>query len=248
MKLWRRAPADTPQPRRSGDCPVVEFNEVSLTYPGPPPVAALRGVSFSVYPGEYLTIVGRSGSGKSTLLNVIGLLDRPTSGTYRLDGIATSKLSDWQLAALRARRIGFVFQAFHLMPHRTATENVGLALLYSGANSGDRTRAARSALDRVGLSHRRDAVPAEMSGGERQRVAVARALAAQPSLLLCDEPTGNLDSESAERILRLIDDLREDGLTVLMITHDEKVAARGERTVRIADGLLADAAPASTAP
>ncbi|MEV6602022.1 ABC transporter ATP-binding protein [Actinoplanes sp. NPDC051346] len=222
------------------DGPVLEFTEVSLTYPGPLPVAALRSATFSVHRGEYVTIVGRSGSGKSTLLNIIGLLDRPTTGTYRLDGIDTGLLGDWQMAALRARRIGFVFQAFHLMPHRTAVENVSLAMLYTGARGAARLRAAHDALEKVGLGHRRDALPTQMSGGERQRVAIARALAAQPSLLLCDEPTGNLDTESADLVLHLIDELRKDGLTVLMITHDESVASRGDHTVRIVDGRLID--------
>ncbi|WP_258400639.1 ABC transporter ATP-binding protein [Micromonospora saelicesensis] len=211
---------------------------MSLTYSGPPPVEALRLATVSVPAGDYLTIVGRSGSGKSTLLNVIGLLDRPTAGVYRLDGIDTGELSDGELASLRARRIGFVFQSFHLMPHRTATENVGLALLYSGTSSATRMSVARDALDRVGLSHRLGALPTEMSGGERQRVAVARALAAQPSLLLCDEPTGNLDSESASVVLELIEELWRDGLTVLMITHDERIAGLGRRTVEIRDGQL----------
>lgn len=222
---------------------VLEMSGVSLTYPGPPPVTALRDASFVVERGEYVTIVGKSGSGKSTLLNVIGLLDRPSSGLYRLDGVEVAGLSDWQMAALRARSIGFVFQSFHLMPHRSATENVSLSLLYSGVSLSKRLGAATAALDRVGLSHRRNALPTEMSGGERQRVAVARALAAEPSLLLCDEPTGNLDSESAEKVLGLIDDLREDGLTVLMITHDENVAARGDRRVVIVDGVVSEVDP-----
>ncbi|MET7807188.1 ABC transporter ATP-binding protein [Micromonospora chersina] len=241
MKLWPRpASAGSPLERREDGTEVVRLEGVSLTYPGPSPVRALRSANLSVEMGEYLTIVGRSGSGKSTLLNVIGLLDRATEGAYILDGVNVQSLTDRETAALRAQRIGFVFQAFHLMPHRSATENVAMALLYRGTTQAHRRKAAHEALDRVGLGHRLEALPTEMSGGERQRVAVARALAAQPALLLCDEPTGNLDSESAELVLDLIDSLRQDGLTVLMITHDERVAARGSRRVEIEDGVLSE--------
>jgi putative ABC transport system ATP-binding protein len=219
---------------------LIQFQDVSFTYPGPPRVEALLSTDLEIHRGDYVAIIGRSGSGKSTLLNIIGLLDRPTTGQYIFDGLDTSQLNDADRAALRGRRIGFVFQSFHLLPHRTAQENVALALLYHGISKQKRTKAAEIALDRVGLSHRLDALPTQMSGGEQQRVAIARALASQPLLLLCDEPTGNLDSVSAGIVLDLIDDLRSRGLTVVIITHDRHVAARGERTVLISDGSIID--------
>jgi putative ABC transport system ATP-binding protein len=218
--------------------PVISFRGVGLTYPGPPPVPALRSADVTVAPGEYVTVVGPSGSGKSTFLNVAGLIDRPTRGTYELDGVDVGGLRERQRAALRGERIGFVFQAFHLLPYRSATENVALARLYAGVPRRHRTAAAVEALDRVGLAHRRDALPPALSGGERQRVAIARALAQRPSLLLCDEPTGNLDSATAGHLLGLLDDLHADGLTLVVITHDPQVAARGGRTFTIRDGVL----------
>jgi putative ABC transport system ATP-binding protein len=217
---------------------VIAMNGVGLTYPGPPAVPALLPADLTVRPGEYVTVVGPSGSGKSTLLNVVGLLDRPTSGRYELDGIDVGTMAEKRRAGVRATRIGFVFQAFHLLPYRTATENVALAQLYSGVPLKRRIAAARVALDRVGLAHRAEALPSTMSGGERQRVAIARALVHGPSLLLCDEPTGNLDSATAAAVLDLFDGLHADGLTIMMITHDPNVAIRGERTVTIRDGRL----------
>jgi putative ABC transport system ATP-binding protein len=218
--------------------PVIELRSVGLTYPGPPPVAALRPCDLVVHRGDLVTVVGPSGSGKSTLLNVLGLLDRCTGGTYLLDGEDTGALADADRTALRGGSIGFVFQAYHLLAHRTALENVVLALTYNGVPRRERDRIAGEALDRVGLAPRRDALPTHLSGGERQRVAVARALAVGPSLLLCDEPTGNLDSASAEGVLALITALNADGMTVLMITHDPAVAARARRTVTIRDGVV----------
>ncbi|MCA2218843.1 ABC transporter ATP-binding protein [Jidongwangia harbinensis] len=218
--------------------PVISFTGVGLTYPGPPPVRALRDASVTVQPGEYVTVVGPSGSGKSTFLNVAGLLDRPTEGVYELDGVDVSRLRERQRAALRGQRIGFVFQSFHLLQYRTTTENVALARLYAGVPRRQRAMTAVEALDRVGLAHRRDALPLVLSGGERQRVAIARALAQRPSLLLCDEPTGNLDSATAENLLELLDNLCADGLTLVVITHDPQVAARGQRTLTIRDGVL----------
>jgi len=211
---------------------------VGLTYPGPPSVRALLPTDFVVERGEYVTIMGPSGSGKSTFLNILGLLDRPTEGTFALDGIDVSRLRERQRAALRANRIGFVFQAFHLMPYRTATENVALAQLYSGVPLATRMANARAALDRVGMSHRADALPKTLSGGERQRVAIARALAHGPSLLLCDEPTGNLDTTTSGSILELLDELHAAEMTLVVITHDPQVAARGQRKVTIRDGML----------
>ncbi|MCX5177123.1 ABC transporter ATP-binding protein [Streptomyces virginiae] len=216
----------------------MELQDVELTYPGPPPVHALHPCALTVRQGEYVTVVGPSGSGKSTFLNVTGLLDRPTSGRYLLDGIDTGDLGDGDLTSLRGRRIGFVFQSFHLLPHRTALENVALAMTYTALP--DSARRARSALEQVGLAHRVNALPTRLSGGERQRVAIARALVGQPSLLLCDEPTGNLDSATAETVLALIDQLHADGITIVLITHDPQVAARGQRTLSIRDGILTE--------
>ncbi|WP_284577097.1 ABC transporter ATP-binding protein [Streptomyces sp. 2P-4] len=222
--------------------PVVRFEGVGLTYPGPPPVEALRPCRLTVRRGEYVTVVGPSGSGKSTFLNVAGLIDAPTAGRYLLDGIDTGTLPDRDRTALRGQRIGFVFQSFHLLPHRSALENVLLAMVYNGVPRGQRAARARTALERVGLGHRTGHLPSRMSGGERQRVAVARALVAEPSLLLCDEPTGNLDTVTAASVLALLDELHGDGLTLLVITHDPQVAARGARTVAIRDGILTEEA------
>ncbi|MFB6838571.1 ABC transporter ATP-binding protein [Streptomyces sp. NPDC056361] len=220
--------------------PVIEFRQVGLTYPGPPPVEAFRPSDLTVHRGEFVTVVGPSGSGKSTFLNIAGLLDTPTTGSYLLDGVDTGRLRDTERTTLRGRRIGFVFQAFHLMPHRSARENVELAMVYGTAPRRERPRRAREALDRVGLGHRTEALPTRLSGGERQRVAIARALVAEPSLLLCDEPTGNLDTGNAQTVLRLLDALNAEGITVVLITHDPAVAARGRRTVTIRDGILSE--------
>ncbi|MER5872263.1 ABC transporter ATP-binding protein [Streptomyces sp. NPDC002044] len=224
--------------------PVIEFRQAGLTYPGPPPVPALTACDLAIRHGEFVTVVGPSGSGKSTFLNIVGLLDAPTEGRYLLDGIDTGSLGDHDRTALRGRRIGFVFQSFHLLPHRSALENVALAMLYNGVPRKERPARAREALVRVGLGHRLAAVPSRLSGGERQRVAIARALVARPSLLLCDEPTGNLDSANADTVLALLDELHTDGMTVLVITHDQEVAAHGGRTVAIRDGVLREQAPA----
>ncbi|MET8840473.1 ABC transporter ATP-binding protein [Streptomyces rubiginosohelvolus] len=220
--------------------PVIHLEGVGLTYGGPPPVTALRPCDLLVRRGEFVTVVGPSGAGKSTLLNIIGLLDTPTQGTFRLDGLDTGRLRDSERTALRGHRIGFVFQSFHLLPHRPAWENVALALVYRGAGGKERTRRARDTLTRVGLAHRTDALPSTLSGGERQRVAIARALVGQPSLLLCDEPTGNLDTSTALSILELLQELHADGMTVVVITHDPGVAALGERTITIRDGELTE--------
>ena len=211
--------------------------------PGAPPVRALRPCDFSVRRGEFVTVVGPSGSGKSTFLNVVGLLDAPTEGSYLLDGIDTGALRDAERTALRGQRIGFVFQSFHLLPHRTAAENVALGMTYTGVPRPERARRSHEALVRVGLGHRLHSVPTQMSGGERQRTAIARAVAGRPSLLLCDEPTGNLDSSNAESVLRLLDELHADGMTIVVITHDPLVAAHGTRTVTIHDGVLREELP-----
>jgi macrolide transport system ATP-binding/permease protein len=219
--------------------PVLELREVSRTFGSEPPVNALREVDLVVYPGDWVAIVGPSGSGKSTLLNVLGCLDRPTSGTYLIDGIDVAGLSENERTATRARSIGFVFQAFHLLGHRTALENVMLAEMYAGGERAGRRERAQDALERVGMAHRRDFLPTRLSGGEQQRVAIARALLGSPRLLLCDEPTGNLDSVSTESLMLLFDALARQGLTLVVVTHDEGVAAHAQRVVRMVDGEVA---------
>jgi macrolide transport system ATP-binding/permease protein len=208
-----------------------------------PPVDALVGVNLSVSEGEWLAIVGPSGSGKSTLLNIVGCLDSPTSGSYRFDGIEVSDLTDRQRAGLRCRAIGFVFQSFHLLGQRSVIENVMLADVYRKATWRDRRTRAAAALDHVGLGHRCEFLPTRLSGGERQRVAIARALMGSRRLLLCDEPTGNLDSVTTTTVLELFADLNSKGMTIVMITHDLNVAKRATRHVRISDGLLTEVVP-----
>lgn len=185
--------------------------------------------------------MGPSGSGKSTLLNLLGLLDAPTTGEYRLDGIPTSSLSEKQRSGVRANRIGFVFQSFHLIGYRTAIENVEVGLVYQRVKRKERHRRAGAVLQDLGLGHRLDSFPPQLSGGERQRVAIARALVRRPALLLCDEPTGNLDTTTSDQVLELLDELHNSGLTILMITHDPAVGRRAERIVTIRDGYLNDA-------
>ncbi|MGH3497896.1 MAG: ABC transporter ATP-binding protein [Nocardioidaceae bacterium] len=203
---------------------------------------ALRNINLHVVHGEYVAIIGPSGSGKSTLLNLLGLLDRPTSGTYRFAGVDVSRLRERERSAYRGQLIGFVFQSFHLLDQRSALENVILGALYQPAKGPNRELAQRAqqALASVALSHRLTSPPSRLSGGERQRVAIARALINQPELLLCDEPTGNLDSANTNNVLRLIDQLHTTGQTVLVITHDPTVAAHAQRRVAITDGVLAE--------
>ncbi|MCF2529550.1 ABC transporter ATP-binding protein [Yinghuangia soli] len=229
------------------DTPVIRFDGVGLTYPGPPPVTALRDCRMTVERGEFVAVVGPSGSGKSTFLNLAGLLDRPTTGTYELDGIDVRSLSETERTALRGRRLGFVFQAFHLLPYRTALENVALAQLYSRVSAADRRKAAAEALRRVGLGHRMHALPTTLSGGERQRVAIARALVNRPSLLLCDEPTGSLDTSTAGTVMDLLAELNSAGLTIVVITHDLHVAGRADRILAIRDGRLSADRPSGQA-
>jgi putative ABC transport system ATP-binding protein len=224
--------------------PVVEMSGVGRVYPGPPRVEAVRDVDLTIASGEYLSIIGPSGSGKSTLLHLLGMLDRPSHGVYRLDGVDVSTLPERRRTRVRGERIGFVFQAFHLLPHRSVLENVELAMIYLRVPRRDRTARATATLERVGLGHRLDFDPITLSGGERQRVAIARALVAQPSLLLADEPTGNLDSGNAASVLDLFDELHAEGLTLAVITHDDGVSARAERRVRIVDGVMSDVAAA----
>jgi putative ABC transport system ATP-binding protein len=224
---------------------VIVLAGVSRTFDTEPPVAALADVDLRVGRGDYLSVVGPSGSGKSTLLNVLGLLDKPDAGRYELEDVETTGLGDTARTALRGSRIGFVFQSFHLLAHRTVWENVMLGELYTGTSRSGRAQRAARALDRVGMGHRRDFRPGRLSGGERQRVAIARALVADPALLLCDEPTGNLDSVNTAGVLDLFDELRAAGTTLVVITHDEAVSARAARRVRITDGRLTDVAGAS---
>jgi putative ABC transport system ATP-binding protein len=219
---------------------VIELRGLERTYPGPPPVRALRPADLVIREGDYIAVTGPSGSGKSTLLHLLGLLDTPTGGTYLLDGLDTSALPDRDRSTLRGRRIGFVFQSFHLLSYRTAGENVLLAQLYNRTPRAQRRSRAFEALERVGLGNRIDALPTTLSGGESQRVAIARALVNRPSLLLCDEPTGNLDSQNAGTVMELFDALHASGFTIVVITHDPNVARHAGRTVAIRDGVLSE--------
>jgi putative ABC transport system ATP-binding protein len=220
--------------------PVIELRGLARTYPGPPPVPALGPTDLVIEAGDYLAVSGPSGSGKSTLVHLLGLLDTPTAGSYLLDGLDTSALGDQDRSALRGSRIGLVFQAFHLLPYRTALENVLIAGLYNSTPRGARIPAAVDALIAVGLGHRLDALPTTLSGGECQRVAIARALANRPSLLLCDEPTGNLDSGNTAIVMDLLDQLNEAGFTIVVITHDGGVASHASRRIAIDDGMLSE--------
>lgn len=225
------------------ESPVVELRGVQRSFSaGDVMVNALIDANLIVNRGEYVAVVGPSGSGKSTMLNLVGLLDRPTAGAYLFDGIDTNDLTEGQRAWLRSQGIGFVFQAFHLLSHRSVLENVLLSTIYNGMAREKRVPAAEEALNRVGLGPRIDFSPASLSGGERQRVAIARAIVTRPALLLCDEPTGNLDSGTGESVLALFDDLRADGLTLVVVTHDDAVSAHADRVVPMRDGRVETAA------
>jgi putative ABC transport system ATP-binding protein len=229
-----------PWPQATAAPAVIELQSIGRTFGADPPVVALHDVSLTLAHGTSLAIVGPSGSGKSTLLNILGCLDRPTTGTYLFDRIDVGGLSDDQRAALRAHAIGFVFQTFNLLAHRTVVENVMLAEVYRGEAPDGRAERALAALQRVGMSHRVGFVPTRLSGGEQQRVAIARALMGDPSVLLCDEPTGNLDSVNTESILALFDELGDAGLTLVIVTHEDEVARRARRRVRMTDGQLTE--------
>ncbi|HEX3466769.1 MAG TPA: ABC transporter ATP-binding protein [Candidatus Elarobacter sp.] len=217
----------------------IDVRDITKTYAlGDVKVEALRGISFTIARGEYVAIMGPSGSGKSTLMNLLGCLDRPTTGAYLLDGIDVSTLSDDELAAIRLRKLGFVFQGFNLLARTSAVKNVALPLFYAGVGGRARTAAAAAQLTEVGLGDRLDHKPSELSGGQQQRVAIARALVNDPAVLLADEPTGNLDSQTSEEIMTLFRQLNEGGRTLIMVTHDENVASHAKRIIRVKDGLI----------
>jgi putative ABC transport system ATP-binding protein len=221
------------------ETPVLQLEDVTKLYrTGEVVVEALRGVSLEVGEGEYVAIMGESGSGKTTLLGILGCLDRPTTGSYRLAGDEMAQLSETRRARVRGQRIGFVFQAYNLLPRATAAKNVELPLVYAGLRVSERRRRVLDALAAVGLADRADHRPNQLSGGQQQRVAIARALVTSPSVLLADEPTGNLDSASAEEVLGLLERVHEEGRTIVMVTHSNDVAQRASRILRVADGLL----------
>ncbi|HNU77014.1 MAG: ABC transporter ATP-binding protein [Prolixibacteraceae bacterium] len=218
---------------------VIRLDKIVKHYKvGPSVVKALRAVTLDIYKGEYVAVMGASGSGKSTLMNIIGCLDTPTSGNYLLNGTEVSSMSDRQLAAIRNREIGFVFQVFNLLPRNSALENVMLPLIYAGENKQTRREMALKMLEDVGLGDRVEHKPNELSGGQRQRVAIARALVNKPSLLLADEPTGNLDSKISEEIMKLFAEIHSKGNTLLMVTHEEDIARHAHRIIKLKDGEI----------
>ena len=231
----------SPQTIRRTGRPTIQVKRLVKTYElGLTSVHALRGISFEIERGEFIAIMGTSGSGKSTLMNIIGCLDVPTRGAYRLDGIDVRQLDERQLAEVRNRKIGFIFQSFNLIPRTTALQNVELPLVYAHVKPKERRRRAESALTAVGLKRRVQHMPSELSGGQQQRVAVARAIVTNPALLLADEPTGNLDSTVSGEILRIFRGLHEQGRTIVIITHDPEVAAAARRVISLRDGRIVE--------
>jgi putative ABC transport system ATP-binding protein len=221
------------------DSPIVRFERVSKVYEmGEVEVHALRGIDFEVHRGEMVAIMGASGSGKSTMLNILGTLDRPTAGHYFLDGEPVEDLDEYELASLRNRKIGFVFQSFNLLPRDTALENVELPMVYAGESASVRRRRALRALERVGLGDRVEHLPNQLSGGQQQRVSIARAIVNEPLMLLADEPTGALDSATTKQVMELFVELHKKGLTVIVVTHDPGIAEYAERVVRFQDGRI----------
>jgi putative ABC transport system ATP-binding protein len=233
-------PERRPTAARGRPVRVLELANVSKEYRGPPPVRALDRVSLAVDTGELTAIVGPSGSGKSTLLHLMGTLDKPSAGTVRVTGLDVAAMTDRELSALRAARIGFVFQQFFLAEHQTVAGNVADGLLYAGTRRADRRLLAAAALDRVGLARRAAARPTQLSGGERQRVAIARAIAGRPPVLLADEPTGNLDSANGEAVMDLLRDLHQGGATICMVTHDPRYARIADRSIHLFDGRIVE--------
>ena len=221
--------------------PIIRLRGVQKVYDaGESAVHALRGVDLDVDAGEYMAIMGPSGSGKSTLMHILGCLDVPTDGEYHLDGTSVSRMSSRQLATIRNRKVGFVFQSFNLLPRATTLRNVELPMLYAGIGRVERRERALAALQRVGLAERAKHLPAQLSGGQRQRVAIARALVNAPAILLADEPTGNLDTKTGHELLAIFDDLNAQGHTVILVTHDATIAGHAHRIIRIVDGLVED--------
>jgi putative ABC transport system ATP-binding protein len=236
----RRVQPDTGSAGRSGEA-VIRLEHVMRVYRvGESEVRAVNDVSLAVRPGEFVALMGPSGSGKSTLLNLIGCLDTPTSGVYRLDGEPVQDLSEDRLAEVRQRKIGFIFQAYHLVPRLTATRNVELPMIFAGMEPQERRRRVSRSLEAVGLAHRAHHRPDQLSGGERQRVAIARAIVNQPSILLADEPTGNLDTRAGDEIVALLERLNSEGLTLVLVTHDPGIGAHAERILRMRDGTILD--------
>ncbi len=220
---------------------LIELREITKVYQmGKTEVRALRGVDLDIMRSEYVAVMGPSGSGKSTLMNILGFLDVPTSGKYMFGKDNVSHLSDAQLAEIRNRRVGFVFQTFNLLPRMNAQKNVELPLIYSGVSSADRVKRAQEMLDAVGLGDRMDHRPNDRSGGQQQRVAIARALICQPDIIFADEPTGNLDTKTGEEIMEILDSLHKQGNTIILVTHENEIAEHAERTIHIRDGLVAD--------
>ena len=218
---------------------VIEIRNIIRDFPlGQETVHVLKGIDLDIESGDYIAIMGPSGSGKSTLMNLLGCLDTPTSGSYNLNGKDVSKMSDDELAEIRNKEIGFVFQTFNLMPRTTALENVALPMIYAGISKKDRTKRAEEVLEDVGLADRMDHKPNQLSGGQRQRVAMGRALVNIPSIILADEPTGNLDSKTSEEIMDLLDEIHSKGNTVIVVTHEEDIAAKAHRVIRLIDGMV----------